>query len=161
MRKLSGATVGCLLTITGIAQAEETIKYRFVSHSVGLLTMDAGDGVDGHVIGAAKFTGIVTLDDGRSGIVTYLSNIDYVKGSGVYTLYQTFKFADGSVLRMKAGGPAKLNGSKTDFRDGKIIIVGGEGKYAGASGDGEYVGARLAPIGDGGDTLDEGVLHLK
>ncbi len=161
MRKLRVAAIVFGLTMPGIAQAGETIKYRFVSHSQGVLTMDAGDGVEGHVIGAAKFSGIVTLEDGTSGFVTYLSNIDYVKGSGTYTLYQTFKFSDGSSLRMKAGGQAKLNGSRTDFPDGKIAVLGGEGKYAGASGDGEYVGTRLAPIGEGGDTLDEGTIRLK
>ena len=96
-----------------------------------------------------------------SGLITYLANIDYVRGSGAYTLYQTVKFPDGSSLRMKAGSPAKLDGSKTDFPDGKITVLGGEGRYAGASGDGEYVGTRLAPIADGGDTLEQGVIRLK
>ena len=161
MRKLGETAIACVFIMSASAQAGETIKYRFVSHSQGVFTMDAMDGVPGHIIGAAKFSGIVTLEDGPSGLITYLANIDYVNGSGAYTLYQTFEFPDGSSLRMKAGGPAKLDGSKTDFPDGKITVLGGEGRYAGASGDGEYGGTRLAPIAEGGDTLEQGVIRLK
>jgi hypothetical protein len=69
------------------AQAEETLKYRIVAHSTGLVTIDAADGIDGHIYGAAKFVGIVFMDDGRIGSIAHLANFDYIKGNWSYSAF--------------------------------------------------------------------------
>jgi hypothetical protein len=118
------------------ASAEETLKFRIVSHSTGGVTMDAADGVDGHILGAAKFVGIALLDDGRVGSVTYFATYDYTKGNGDYSTFEAIKFDDGSILRLRNTGKALVEGGKTIFNDGKTEVLGGEGKYKGASGTG-------------------------
>src|ERR1700683_5202773 len=86
--------IGTLGATSQPASAEETLKFRIVSHSTGVFTIDAADGVDGHVFGAAKFVGIALFDDGRVGSVAYLANFDYTKGSGTYSVFETIKFDD-------------------------------------------------------------------
>jgi hypothetical protein len=153
--------IGTLGAVSLPARAEETLKFRVVSHSTGGVTIDAADGVDGHIIGAAKFVGIALFDDGRVGSFAYLANYDYTKGNGPYSVYATIKFDDGSVLRMRNTGTASVEGAKTNLSDGKSEILGGEGKYRGASGTGAYAGKRLNPPADGGDSYFEWTLQLK
>src|ERR1700734_777956 len=97
------------------AQAEETLKYRIVAHSTGLITIDAADGIDGHIYGAAKFVGMVFMDDGRIGSVAHLANFDYIKGNGSYSAFQTFTFDDGSILRLKNTGSGAAELGKAIF----------------------------------------------
>jgi hypothetical protein len=155
--------IGTLGAVWQPASAEETSKFRVVSHSTGVVTIDAADGVDGHTFGAAKFVGIALFDDGRVGSVAYFANFDYTKGSGTYSTFETIKFDDGSILRFRNAGTAALEGAKTSFSDGKFEIVGGDGKYKGASGTGVFTGKRVNPIAEGGDSyFDEtATLQLK
>ena len=162
------AIVISFVTLIGIlgaaslpARAEETLKFRFVSHNTGVVTIDAADGVDGHSFGAGKFVGIALFDDGRVGSVAYLANFDYTKGSGTFSTFDTIKFDDGSILRFRATGTATLEGAKTNFTEGKLEVVGGEGKYKGASGTGVLTGTRLNSLAEGGDSYFESTLHLK
>jgi hypothetical protein len=143
------------------AQAEETLKYRIVAHSTGLVTIDAADGIDGHIYGAAKFVGMVFMDDGRIGSVAHLANFDYVKGNGSYSSFQTLTFDDGSILRLKNTGSGVAEAGKAIFNDGKTEVLGGGGKYKGAMGSGEFTGKRILPTADGGDVYFDGTVHLK
>jgi hypothetical protein len=143
------------------AQAEETLKYRIVAHSTGLVTIDAADGIDGHIYGAAKFVGMVFMDDGRIGSVAHLANFDYVKGNGSYSSFQTLTFDDGSILRLKNTGSGVAEAGKAIFNDGKTEVLGGGGKYKGAMGSGEFAGKRILPTADGGDVYFDGTVHLK
>jgi hypothetical protein len=143
------------------AQAEETLKYRIVAHSTGLITIDAADGIDGHIYGAAKFVGMVFMDDGRIGSVAHLANFDYIKGNGSYSAFQTFTFDDGSILRLKNTGSGAAELGKAIFNDGKTEVLGGGGKYKGAIGSGEFTGKRILPTADGGDVYFDGTVHLR
>jgi hypothetical protein len=156
------ATVmGTLGAMSPSANAEETLKFRIVSHSTGGVTIDAADGVDGHILGAAKFIGIALLDDGRVGSVTYFATYDYTKGNGEYSTFETIKFDDSSILRLRNTGKAVVEGGKMSFNDGKTEVLGGEGKYKVATGNGVYSGKRVNPIADGGDSYFESTLQLK
>ena len=97
------------------AQAEETLKYRIVAHSTGLVTIDAADGIAGHIYGAAKFVGMVFMDDGRIGSVAHLANFDYVNGSGSYSAFQTLTFDDGSMLRLRNTGSGVTDAGTSIF----------------------------------------------
>jgi hypothetical protein len=143
------------------APAEEILKYRIVAHSTGLVTIDAADGIDGHIYGAAKFVGMVFMDDGRIGSIAHLANFDYIKGNGSYSAFQTLTFDDGSILRLKNTGSGATELGKTIFNDGTTEVLGGGGKYKGATGSGEFTGKRILPTADGGDVYFDGTIHLR
>jgi hypothetical protein len=46
--------VRALGAVSQPASAEETLKFRYVSHNIGVVTIDAADGVDGHIFGAGS-----------------------------------------------------------------------------------------------------------
>ena len=142
------------------AQAEETLKYRIVAHSTGLVTIAAADGIAGHIYGAAKFVGMVFMDDGRIGSVAHLANFDYVNGNGSYSAFQTLTFDDGSMLRLRNTGSGVTDAGTSIFSDGKTEVIGGRGKYNGAMGSGEFTGKRILPTADGGDVYFDGAVHL-
>jgi hypothetical protein len=162
LRLVIGAiTLASLGAMPHAAQAEETLKYRIVAHSTGLITIDAADGIDGHIYGAAKFVGMVFMDDGRIGSVAHLANFDYIKGNGSYSAFQTITFEDGSILRLKNTGSGAAELGKAIFNNGKTEIIGGRGKYEGAIGSGEFTGKRILPTADGGDVYFDGTIHLR
>lgn len=156
----SWAAIGVLMMVQP-ANADQKLAYRTVTHSTGTTIIDAADGVEGHVVGAAKFVGISMLDGGQIAAVAYVADIDYVKGNGKYSTYETFKFDDGSTLVMRDTGSSVTEGTKTTFPDGKTEVIGGTGKYKGASGTGEFHGGRILPFADGGDSYFEGTVTLK
>jgi hypothetical protein len=154
------ATIAAVLAAATVANAGETLKYRIVTHSTGIVTIDAADGVEGHIFGAAKFVGMAFFEDGRIGSVAYLANIDYTKGSGTYSTFQTIKFDDGSVLRFKNTGTGVAEAGKSTFGDGQTQVIGGEGKYKAAAGSGTFKGKRFLAIADGGDSYFDGEVQL-
>lgn len=143
------------------ALADETLKVRTVSHSTSTIFVDAADGVEGHIVGSARFVGISFYEDGRVGRVAYLANFDYVKGSGAYETYMTVTFDDGSTLRQRNTGMAVTKDGVTTFPDGRIEILGGTGRYANASGSGTFSGMRVLPIADGGDGYYDGTIEIR
>ena len=143
------------------ALADQTMKFKLVTHSTGYVAMDPGDAVEGHIVGDAKFFGIMIFDDGQLGSVTYIAHYDYVKGNGPYSTYETVRFDDGSIIRFHNTGTAALNSGKTTFTNDKIDVLGGEGKYKGVTGHGIFSGIRIVPFADGGDSFFEGSFDLK
>lgn len=157
----TAAAIAIASAVAGSAEADETLRFKVVGHSAGALTMDAGDGVEGHVIGAAKFVGMLLFEDGQAGTMTYVARFDYTKGSGTYDNYQTSVFPDGSILRLRSHGTAVADGNRTVFPDGVQEIVGGTGRFAGATGSGIFTGIRVVPLADGGDAVFDVVLEVK
>lgn len=143
------------------AYADEIIRYKTTAHSTSSAVMDAADGVNGHVLGFAKFVGLSLFEDGRVATLAYIANFDYVNGSGTYVTLETLKFDDGSTIRMRHSGSTKVEGKLSVFADGKIEITGGEGRYKGVTGSGAYHGARILPISEGGDSYFDGTMTLK
>ncbi len=105
-------------------------------------------GTDGSVAyGWNLLTGTATLD-GAPVAVEMLGNVSYVKGSGPFFGFVTSTFADGSTLgvQMQGTAVASADGSSTQFA-ATLGIVGGTGKYVGATGTGTFVGSRKAELG--------------
>src|SRR5258708_39792442 len=129
------------------AHADEMLEMRAVLHATSVQTQDVGD-VDGHVVGTARYSGIASFQDGSTATAFFISSLDYVKGSGSNTSYNSLTFDDGSVLWYKRSGMATAEGARTIFR-GMITVLGGKGRFAGVKGDGGYNGVRIVPLAAG------------
>jgi hypothetical protein len=142
------------------ARADETLKYRSFTHVTNVQTIDAGD-VDGHLLGVNRQSGIASFPDG-SVATTYATTLtDFVKGSGpVLVSYNNVTFEDGSVLWLKMTATVVAEGNKSIVK-GTLTVVGGKGKYAGASGDGTLSGARVAPLATGADVYLDFTVNVK
>jgi hypothetical protein len=114
------------------------------SQSRTLFTAGAGDAV---VYGWNRLAGNATLD-GRTVGVDMLGSVDYVSGSGPFSGFITFSFADGSTLGVTMSGAAQASpgGSETAFA-ATLGVTGGTGRYVGATGTGTFVGSRRAALG--------------
>jgi hypothetical protein len=141
------------------AQADEMIETRIVMHVTSVQTQDVGD-VDGHVLGLARASGIASFQDGSTATAYFITQTDYVKGSGTNSTFSNLTFDDGSVLWYKTTGTATAEGARTIFR-GTITVVGGKGRFAGAKGDGGYSGARTAPLAAGADLFLDQMINVK
>jgi hypothetical protein len=133
----------------GAVHADETLKFRTVMHSLNAQTIDVGD-VDGHILGVARFSGIVSLPDGSTATSYFTGAFEYTKGAGPVSTYMNVTYEDGSALWLKTMGTAAVDGTKTVFR-GTLNVLGGKGRYAGATGDGSFSGARTVPLAAGAD----------
>jgi hypothetical protein len=132
------------------ARADETLKYRQFMHTTNVQTIDVGD-VDGHLLGVNRQSGIASFPDGSVATTYSTSATDFVKGSGhALVSYNNVTFEDGSVLWTKALVNVVAEGNKS-ILTGTLTVVGGKGRYAGATGDGTFSGVRLAPLATGAE----------
>jgi hypothetical protein len=142
------------------ARADETLKYRSFTHVTNVQTIDAGD-VDGHLLGVNRQSGIASFPDGSVATTYFTALTDYVKGSGpAIVSYANVTFEDGSVLWIKTAAAVVAEGNKSIVK-GTLTVVGGKGRYAGASGDGTFSGARLAPLATGADLYLDFTVNVK
>jgi hypothetical protein len=141
------------------AHADESLEMRAVVHATSVQTQDVGD-VDGHVVGVVRFSGIASFQDGSTATTTFVGTIDYVKGSGTNSTYNSLTFDDGSVLWYKTAGTATVDGTRSMVR-GSIAVLGGKGRFAGAKGDGGFTGARLVPLAAGADLFVDQMINVK
>ena len=142
------------------ARADETLKFRSFTHVTNVQTIDVGD-VDGHVMGVNRQSGIASFADGSVATTYFTSFTDYIKGSGPAPVaYFNVTFEDGSVLWLKTAATVVAEGNKSLVK-GTLTVVGGKGRYAGASGDGTFSGARLAPLVTGADLYLDLTVNVK
>jgi hypothetical protein len=161
MRKVLLVTVA-LRAISTAAFADETLKYRLVQHVVAIQQMSAPD-ADGHNLGIVQLAGVISLQDGTVAQWNGTGALDYINGTGPYTVYMTLTFSDGSALFVKEEGKTTTEGGKGTLT-GVDTILGGKGRYAGAKGDGSGVGYRVTnpsgPVAGAGLYADV-VLNIK
>lgn len=142
------------------ARADETLKYRSVTHVTNVQTIDAGD-VDGHLLGVNRQSGIASFPDGSVATTYGTVLTDFIKGSGpAIVSYNNVTFEDGSILWIKTAAAVVAEGNKSIVK-GTLTVVGGKGRYAGASGDGIFSGARLAPLATGADVYLDVTVNVK
>jgi len=156
---LSTMAVLCLGAFSN-ARADETLKFRVVMHATSAQTQEVGD-VDGHVLGLAHYSGLASLADGSVGTANFTATTDFIKGTGTYSVYYNLTFKDGSTLSYKAIGPAKLDGTITNFPEAPVSVLRGTGRFEGAKGDGTSIGARLTPLAVGAELYSDVVINVK
>jgi hypothetical protein len=146
---------------SGIAQADETLKFRVITHATAAQTQEVGD-VDGHTMTVVSYSGLASLADGSVGTTNFTGTTDYIKGSGTYTGYWKLTLRDGSTITYKSTNvPARLEGTVTNFPQAPVSILRGTGRFDGAKGDGTGSGARLTPLATGAEVFYDFVLDVK
>jgi hypothetical protein len=159
-RKVALATVTLFcLCAASKAWADETLKYRLFTHATNVQTIDVGD-VEGHLLGVNRQSGLAEFSDGSVATVYFAAWTDYIKGSGNAVNYTNITFSDGSVLWTRGMNSTVAEGDKSVFK-GTLTVIGGKGRFAGASGDGTYTGTRVAPLAAGADLYLDVILNLK
>lgn len=158
---LSLTAVGLLgFCAVGTAQADETLKYRSVTHVVSVQSQDVGD-ADGHTVFLARLSGLALFPDGSVGTTHSVTVTDYTKGAGPAVLvYNNLTFNDGSALWFKDTGTVTNDGTKA-LLHGTGTVTGGTGRYAGAKGDVTFTGARVGPPAGGTDVYLDWVINVK
>jgi hypothetical protein len=140
------------------ARADETLKFRTITHTTFAQSQDIGD-VEGHVASLVRFSGLASFPDGTVGAVYFTAATDYTKGAGTFSLYQNLTLDDGSVLWYKAAGTATVDGTKTHFV-GTVTVLGGKGRFEGAKGDGSLTGTRYNPLVVGAQLVSDYTINI-
>jgi hypothetical protein len=142
------------------AKADETLKWRQVQHVTSNQNQPVGD-VDGHLLGVIRLPGIVFFPDGSTGTSLVIGTYDVVATGGPINGYYTVNFSDGSALWMKYTGTTIY--SPKNQQKGTAIVIGGKGKYAGATGDGTWEGVttQAAATSDGAIQYVDSVINIK
>jgi hypothetical protein len=92
-------------------------------------------------------TGTSSLDDQPVG-VELLGSVNYASGSGPFSAFVTFTYADGSTLGVSMQGTASLHSATGDTTfDATLVVIGGTGKYVATTGTGVFTGTRSAALG--------------
>jgi hypothetical protein len=138
------------------------LKYRYFTRADVLQTQDVGD-VEGHQLGFARLSGLISLPDGSVGTTFWTTGFDYIKGAGPFTSYGKLTLADGSSLWWKAAGPSVPgdNNATATYPNTPLTVLSGTGRFAGAKGDGTATGARLGPPGVGAMFTGDVVFNIK
>jgi oxalate decarboxylase/phosphoglucose isomerase-like protein (cupin superfamily) len=91
--------------------------------------------------------GTATVDD-QPVQVELQGSVDYTNGSGAFSAFVTFTFADGSTLGTSAQGFASTieRRNATTFA-ATMLVIGGTGTYASAKGSGTFAGSRTEELG--------------
>jgi hypothetical protein len=144
---------------SGIAQADEMVKFRTITHTTFAQSQDIGD-VEGHVASLVRFSGLASFPDGTVGAAYFTAATDYTKGAGTFSLYHNLTLDDGSVLWYKAAGTATVDGTKTHFA-GTVTVLGGKGRFEGAKGDGSLTGTRYNPLVVGAQLVSDYTINIK
>ena len=142
----------------GNARAEETLRFRMVTHVTSAQSLDVGD-VDGHALSLARFSGVALFPD-TVATVYFTSTTDYTNGAGAFTLYPILTFDDSSALWLKSVGTATVDGTKTRFV-GTATVLGGKGRFDGARGDGTLTGTRYTPLTVGADLVSDYTVNIR
>jgi len=142
----------------GAVHAED-LEFRAVMHVTSAQTQDVGD-VEGHALGLVRASGIASFQDGSTATTYYITQTDFVNGSGTIASYNNLTFDDGSVLWYRTAGTATVEGNRTIFR-ATITVIGGKGRFANAKGEGGLNGARLTPLAVGADLLLDQMISVK
>lgn len=159
MKKLLLATAAAC-AFSASAHADETLKFRAITHLVSVQSADVGD-IDGHAMSVVKASGLVSFADGGVGTTTFTTITDYVKGTGdIVRVYQGITYNDGSQLWIKTTGTATVKGANTDLK-GAVTILGGTGKFAGVKGEGTMTGERMQTLASGAELYNDVVLTIK
>ena len=161
MKIATALALSALIVTTGLARADELLKFRIFMHITGVQTQEVPD-VDGHTMSVIKFSGLASFSDGAVGTATLVATTDYIKGSGTFSNYVTVASKDGSTITYKMiNAPAKTEGAVTTFPEAPLSVVRGTGKWEGAKGDGSQNGARLTPLASGAELYADAVINLK
>jgi hypothetical protein len=137
------------------AKADETLKWRHVQHTTSVQTLQVGD-VNGHSLNLFRLVGIAFFPDSSTGKTLVVGTSDVLGGSAVNGYY-TLNFDDGSALWFKYTGAVK-SGEK--LIKGTGTVIGGQGRYAGATGDGTFEGPTVQPGPDAIQYIDN-VYNIK
>jgi len=138
----------------------ETLTYRTFSQAANVQSIDVGD-AQGHLLGITHQSGIAAFSDGTFATTYFTAAFDYTNGSGqILVTYNNITFDDGSELWLKSTGTAVANGQRTNIK-GTLSVVGGKGRYDGATGQGTFSGVRLAPLAAGADLYLDNTLEVK
>jgi len=156
---LTLATALLCLGASGYARADETLKFRAITHATSVQSQDVGD-VDGHTMSVGRFSGLASFPDGGIGTRYFTFVTDYIKGSGPFSLYDTLTLNDGSVLWSKVTGTTTVV-QGISRSEATVTVVGGTGKYEGAKGDGTLTGVRVPGLATGVDRYDDLVINVK
>jgi hypothetical protein len=105
-----------------------------------------------------QLTGNATVD-GQPASVELLGAVDYDNGSGPFSGFVTFTWADGSSLAASMQGLTTVDtGTSTTNFAATLGVVGGTGAYANTTGTGTFIGSRTAALGgDVAATFDLGL----
>jgi hypothetical protein len=87
--------IGALIALNGasIAQADEALKFRIVSHVSSAQIDNVGD-VEGHVLLVARQEGIAFLQDGSVAGAILTATSDYTNGAGTFVAYWNLTLDD-------------------------------------------------------------------
>jgi hypothetical protein len=139
--------------------AGESLTFRMVTHVTWAQSQEVGD-AEGHVASLACFRGLAFFPDQTVGEARFVAATDYTNGAGAFTLYPILTFDDGTVLRCKSVGTAAVDGKRTRFV-GTVTVLGGEGRFAGATGKGSLTGTRHTPLSLGADLVSDYTITLR
>src|SRR3984893_1821268 len=147
------------LTLTAAA-ADEKVKFSSILHATFLESQEVGD-VDDHAMLLTRYSGLNRFSDGTTGLCYLVATTDYIKGAGTFLVYNKITLSDdGSILWYKATGTTTMDGTTSRF-EGRVAVLGGKGKYEGATGDGTLTGARPVPLAVGADLYNDLVINIK
>ncbi len=86
----------------------------------------------------------------RSAALNFLGEVDYVDGSGPLGGFVTVTHPNGMQLALRVNGQATSPpgpGTKDATFRGTVRVIGGSGRFAGATGHGTMTGSRTASLG--------------
>jgi hypothetical protein len=149
-----------VFTSNSMANADEVLKFRIVTHATSVQSLDVGD-VDGHAQGLARQSGLAFFPDGSYATTYFTATNDFTKGAGTYLTYYNLTLRDGSVLWFTANGTAKPEGTTTIFPETRVSVLRGTGRFEGATGDGTLSGMRVTPLAVGADLFVDVNINLK
>ncbi len=131
------------------AQAKSSVKhltFTVIVTSTGTTLQELpGDVTYGwnHLVGPTKW-------GKRSAELDFLGSVDYIEGSGGFGGFITVTRSDGTKLAFRADGNAMsppVAGTEDTHFAGSLEVIGGSGKYKGATGIGTMTGVRKAALG--------------
>ena len=142
---------------SGGVRADE-LKFRTVMHATFVQFQDIPD-KQGHRASLTRFVGLALLPD-QVGTSYFISQTDYVKGEGSFSVYNNLTLNDGSVLWFKSEGKTTVKGTTSTF-DGKVsVLPGGTGRFAGAKGEGTVTGARPDQLVEGANLYNDITINI-
>jgi hypothetical protein len=159
MKRFLVSAALCSLSVSG-ALAGETLKYRVTYHVTLVASQDIGD-VPGHAFGISRATGLAMLPDGDTAKTQFVAGLNFTNGSGPVVVYGSINYSDGSELWLRNDVQSTMKGDRAELR-GRVRIIGGKGRFAGATGDGELTGFRMqvTPT-SGAEVYNEITLNLQ
>lgn len=141
------------------ARADETLRFRMVTHAVSVQSHDVGD-MAGHSISLARFSGLAFFPDDAVATAYFTAMTDYTNGAGAFTLYPILTLSDGSVLWLKSVGTGTIDGTKAQFV-GTVTVLGGKGRFDAVGGDGTVTGTRYTPLSVGADLVSDYTVRIE